>query len=133
MDIKERTVYHISKIIPDDNYDVYVGSTSKPLRRRLSHHKCLATLSSNANNKFYKRMNEVGLDKWGIKPLLVLECDREEIRKFERRWIKTLKADLNTRSPLETKEEIYQRQKKYRQENKEEVRQREMEYRHRCI
>ena len=128
MDIKERTVYCISKIVPDDIYDMYVGSTSRPLRDRLSIHKCLATLSSNTNNKFYMRMNEVGLDKWEIKPLLILNCDKEQIRKFEKKWLKILEADLNTYSPHRTKNDIRQQQKKFYIEHKEQILQKNRKY-----
>jgi len=100
-----RTVYCITKKVPDNNYDVYVGSTSKSLKDRFYIHKYHATLSSNANNKLYKRMTEVGLDKWEIKPLLVLKCNRDEICKFEKSCKEILEADLNTYSPINTTDE----------------------------
>ena len=149
-----RTVYCITKKVPDNNY-VYVGTTSQSLRERFRVHKQDATFSINANNKLYKRMNEVGLDAWEIKPLFVLECDITKIREFEKKWMKTLEVDLNTISPLRTKGEYYnenkekilQQKKKYslenkdvirqrevyRRENKEKIHQREKEYRRRCV
>ena len=118
-----RTVYCLTKRVPDENYDVYVGSTSLSLAARLS------LLKSNARQrrdettpaKVYKRMNEVGLKNWKIVPLLTLECTKEEIRFFERKWCELLEADLNTNSPFVTLEEDLRRRRARYAANRKEI------------
>ena len=132
--VKRRTVYCISKKVKDENYDVYVGSTSQSLAERLRKHKVKvrANLPEYANNKFYNRILSVGLDAWEIKPLLVLECDRNEIRKFERKWVELLEADLNTNSPFQTEDEYNEYKKEYKkhyyEQNRDEIRQKQANY-----
>ena len=85
--------------------DVYVGSTSQSLTARLSAHKSSASRPGGKNNKFYKRMREVGLKNWVIRPLLSLEstiCSHDDIRKLERAWCEKLRSDLNTCLPFQT-------------------------------
>ena len=86
-EIKERIVYVLTRKnkADDGNNDIYVGSTE--------------------NNRLYKRMKEVGLDNWEILPLLSRTCDIKEIREAERNWLGILQADLNTVSPIISKEE----------------------------
>ena len=99
--VKKRTVYCLSKKIPDENYDVYVGSTCKPLSQRLSEHKAdCKRRENNKNVKLYKRMTEVGLENWKIVPLFEKTYSIDEIRKAEKKWADILEADLNTNSQL---------------------------------
>ena len=126
--IKRRTIYCISNGI-----NKYVGSTARALSERFAEHKYNAkTLRDSVNNKLYKRMNDVGLDAWKIIPLLVLNCSKEKIRHFEKKWMQILDADLNTYSPLRTEEENKQREKeqkaKYYKQNSEKIRQQQKEY-----
>ena len=104
-EIRTRTVYCLTKQTPDENYDVYVGSTSKSVGERLRLHKSSAKQKQKENFKIYQRMNEVGLDNWKIVPLLTLKCTQNEIRAFERSWFEVLEADLNLISTLTTVEE----------------------------
>ena len=119
-EVKSRTVYCLTKKIPDETYDVYVGSTSMSLEKRLSLHKSNAKQKQKENFKIYQRMSKVGLNNWKIVPLLAMECTRDEIRKFERRWCEVLEADLNSYSPIRSAAERYQN-------NKEEICRRSLE------
>ena len=93
-EIKQRTVYQIVRTDkPDDGTDVYVGSTSQSLRKRLWVHRAYTKIS---NSKFYTRMREVGIYNWKIKPLLTFACNQKTIREFEKTWVVALNADLNT-------------------------------------
>ena len=114
-----RTVYLVHNKKSETGEDSYVGSTSKSLATRLSCHRSNAYRPGNEENKFYKRMREVGPENWEIVPLLTLECSLKEIRALERGWSETLGADLNTHSPLMTAEEANQRYAKYRARNRE--------------
>ena len=126
--IKTRTVYCLTKRVLDENYDVYVGSTSKSLGNRLGNHKRHARQKRFANFKIYQRMNEVGLDNWKIVPLLTLECTRDEIRAFERRWFEVLEADLNSNLPIISAEEIREKRVEYYTANSEKILEKRAEY-----
>ena len=98
-EIKERTVYQsVRTDKPNDGTDIYVGSTSQPLKKRLVCHRSHAKI---CNSKLYTRMDEVGKYNWKIIPLLTYPCDKKTICEFEKEWIKVLDADLNTFSPLD--------------------------------
>ena len=74
----------------------------------------------NINNKLYKKMRDVGLDKWGMVPLLTLACDRKTILGFEKEWCQVLNTDLNTNLPIGI--DIDKRRgtkRKYHEDNKE--------------
>ena len=68
-EVKKRTVYVLSKKITDETYDVYVGSTSKPMEERLSTHINCSLRACNEKNKLYVRMRQVGLENWKITPV----------------------------------------------------------------
>ena len=98
-DIKPRTVYLLRRTDKeDDGTGLYVGSTSKPLKYRLSSHKCPSNYMR--ESKLYKKMREVGINNWEIIPFLSFACDRNTILKLEKVFIKTLNTDLNTNSPF---------------------------------
>ena len=120
-EIRARTVYCLTKRVPDENYDVYVGSTSLSIEERLRKQKSLAKQENRKKAKVFRRMNEVGLENWMIVPLLTLDCTKEEIRSFERKWFELLEADLNTNSPFTSKEEAREKQKAYHEANREKI------------
>ena len=107
-DVKPRTVYLLKRTDkPDDGTNIYVGSTSMTLTKRLVLHRSRANTLKKGyeDTKLYVRMREVGVDNWEVLPLLVLTCDKKSIRGFEKEWFKALCADLNTFSPFMTKQE----------------------------
>ena len=78
-EIKNRTVYVLCrKDKPEDGTDLYIGSTSQPLKERLRCHKKDAQRLKNGNIRLYKRMNENGLENWKIIPLLTFACDKKQ-------------------------------------------------------
>ena len=92
-----RTVYLICHENSEFGKDVYVGSTSLHLERKLSTHKLLSERRGSKNKagrKLYKRMREVGLENWVIKPLV---CTRspDEVKDLEKMSRDILNADLN--------------------------------------
>ena len=99
-EIKQRTVYLLKRTDkPDDGTDIYVGSTSQALKKRLWSHKHYTKI---VNSKLYVRMKEVGINNWRIIPLLTYLCDQKTILEFEKSWVELLNPDLNTYSPLDT-------------------------------
>ena len=102
-EIKNRTVYMMCRTDkPDDGTDIYVGSTSQPLCKRLCEHRYSAKnfieRGYSDNNKLFSRMNEVGL--YNFIPLVTFACDKNTIREFECSWVQTVGADLTTFSPI---------------------------------
>ena len=95
-----RTVYLVCHGKSEIGKDVYVGSTSQTLARRLSAHRSKASRPGNEGNKFYKRMREVGLENWVIRLLESAICSEDDIRKLERTWCKILRSDLNSKLPI---------------------------------
>ena len=45
-------------------------------------------------------MIEVGPENWKITPLFEKTCGKDEIRKFQKKWVEVLDADLNTYLPI---------------------------------
>ena len=103
-EIKNRTVYMICRVDKVED-DIYVGSMSCPLSQRFAKHKCDAgnpsRLKYYGNSKLYRRIREVGVQRWKSVPLLTFACDQKTIREFEREWVKALAANLNTFSPID--------------------------------
>ena len=120
-EIKPRTVYLLRRTDKeDDGTDTYIGSTSrKNLNTRLCLHRCDAIRVGNENNRLYIRMRKIGLGNWEILPLLSRTCDRKTIRELERKWIGVLQVDLNTFSPITSKEERKENKMNYRKSNKQ--------------
>ena len=82
-EIKPRTVYLLRRTDKeDDGTDIYVGSTSIPLKHRLCIHK---NHIGKCNSKLYTKMQEVGKHKWEIIPLLSRICDKNTICKVEKK------------------------------------------------
>ena len=120
-----QTVYMVHNRNSKTGKDTYVRSTSQTLSKRLADHRSNAFRPGNEENKFYKRMREVGLENWEIVLLLTLECTPKEIRALERGWCETLEADLNTSLPIRTKEEALAYWVRYRKSVK-------LSAKHRC-
>ena len=125
-EIKNRTVYVLCRTDkPEDGTDLYIGSTSQPLKERLRCHKKDAQRLKNGNIRLYKRMNENGLENWKIIPLLTFACDKKTIFEFERDWIQILKTDLNMILPVTDRKKY---KAEYRKNNKDAIRKRDAEH-----
>ena len=100
-EIKPRAVYLLKRTDKeDDGTDIYVGSTSLPLPQRLKTHRSHSKVCG--GGKLYRRMGEIGPQKWEIVPLVVVpSCGKIEILNFEKSWIALLNPDLNINSPIQ--------------------------------
>lgn len=88
------TVYKLYAISDEDIF--YVGSTIKPLRRRLSDHKSFAK-TGRGTGKIHRTMRERGLEDWAIEELESVES-AEELTEREQEYINSLQPPLNERS-----------------------------------
>ena len=104
-----------------------MGCTSQPLGERLQRHRKDAQRSGYENNRLYKWMREVGLEKWEILPLLSRTCGKKEAFELERNWLRILKADLNSNLPIREEETIEEYKTNWFKNN-EAVRQYQAEY-----
>ena len=140
-EIKNRTVYMLCRKgkTGEDGVDLYIGSTSRSLKERLVEHRYCA--KNNGCSKLHKRMGEVGLQNWKIVPLITFACDKKTIFEFEKQWVNSTGANLNTRSPvtdrkeynasyyLENKKAINKRHVAYREANKKNILEQQAAYR----
>ena len=110
-EIKLRIVYVLTRKnkADADDTDLYVGSTSHRLGKRLYQHlynsENFIKRGLSEDNRLYKRIREVGLENWEVLPLLSRTCDVKTIRELERKWVRILGAGLNSYLPITSKEE----------------------------
>ena len=94
----QRVVYLLKRTDKSyDGTDIYVGSTSLSLKRRLQFRRSKAKVST---CKLYKRMQEVDIYNWEIVPLSEYICSEKEIRGYEKSQIELLNSDLNKNLPI---------------------------------
>ena len=113
--------------------DLYVGHTTDLVKRRWQHKtRCTNSRTKGYDIKIYKVIRDNGgWDNWSI---IVVEnfsaCkNAEDARTRERYWFEHLNASLNTILPIITKQEIYDNNKQYYENNKESVLQYQKQYR----
>ena len=120
-EIRNRTVYMLCRT--DGGTGIYIGSTLQPLDERFKQHKQNAGNPSRlkwyGGSKLYKKMREVGVNRWKIVPLLTIPCDRAEICEYEQEWIKALNADLNMTAAVNGDAALREYYKQRHRNNKE--------------
>lgn len=136
MDYSKTIVYKI--VCKDDNIkDCYVGHTTNFKNRKNQHKKY-----SNNNNldkshfKLYTTIREnEGWNNWDMVEIERYDCkDIYEARKYEYKWIKELKANLNYVLPYDKdikeciKERYNSKQKEYREKHKQQLNEKSKEY-----
>jgi group I intron endonuclease len=88
----------IYKIVNDVNDDIYIGSTTRSLKIRMSSHikDCLDKESTSENRKLFKAFREFGRDSFNIVLIENYECEsRLELRQKEQEYIDLLKPFYN--------------------------------------
>ena len=86
----------IYKVVNNLNSEIYVGSTTMDLDKRMIKHKCDAKQRPHLS-KFYTYMNDTGIDNFEIELIEDYPCEtQEELRKREGKVIKAM-ATLNQR------------------------------------
>lgn len=114
----------------------YIGSTTRPLKVRLSSHRNASTKTE--TNNAYNHIKTIGWDKVTIELIEFFPCEnRNQLLERETCFISQSKEDqlcLNTRNPLtddttpEAKQAHKEKCKKYYQKHREEILQKRTEY-----
>ena len=120
-DFKNGKIYCIRNTVDDD---IYVGSTTQPLSKRMSKHRC-DVKGYKQNRKLYAKMNELGIDSFYIELIEEYPCDNvEQLRKREGHFIReisTLNQHVAGRSGAdwyaEHKDILKEKHKYYREKN----------------
>jgi hypothetical protein len=129
MDYKNGKIY---KIVNDVNDEIYVGSTTQPLSKRMVDHRANSKLNVKGN-KLYQTMKEIGVDKFRIVLIENFEANnKEELHAREEHFRKELRATLNTLSCVYNIEKHKSYQKKYRCENADKLKINKKEYYEKC-
>ncbi len=106
-------------IIKAKDDKIYVGSTSRPLRKRQQEHQseCFNPKRQSYNSPVYKHFRDCGMQKNDLTCIPIMYTD--EINQFteEAKWIGTI-GSLNSKSSIEDLEKTRERQRKYREKIK---------------
>ena len=87
--------------------DIYVGSTTQPLSKRMAKHRASLNCQKCWNYKLYQKMREIGKEHFYIELIEKYECnDVEELRKKEGEWIRSI-GTLNGLVAGRTSHECY--------------------------
>jgi hypothetical protein len=118
MEAEKRNIYHFSriyKLINSINDEIYIGSTTQPLSKRMSSHRSSAKVKKYL---IYQKMNELGIENFRIILIENFKCESlEELRSREDFFIKNLKPAYNVYNAVFNLENSYQKNKEYRENN----------------
>ena len=112
-------IYCIRNNIDDD---IYVGSTTQPLSKRMAWHRDARNHNKKKHLKIYQKMSSVENQDIFIELLEEFPCDNvEQLRKREGEYIRNMKPVLNQRIEGRTVEE-------WRKENEDRLKERSRHY-----
>jgi hypothetical protein len=128
--MKDYSSGKIYKLINDSNDDIYIGSTTQPLYKRLNNHKTGFNHFVEGKLLYIIKSFELFFD--GNVSIILLEnysCNsKEQLLSRERYWIDTLKC-VNKNRPIVLKEETKISVKQYYETNKEIKKKYDLNYR----
>ena len=125
-DFKNGKIYCIRNWVDDD---LYVGSTTQSLSKRMQTHRGNMYSEKCWNYRLYQKMRDIGKEHFYIELIEKYECDDiEELRKKEGEWIRKI-GTLNQLVAGRTKQENYienrdrilAEQREYNKNRKEEI------------
>lgn len=103
-------------IIKAKDDKIYVGSTTRNIRKRQGEHRseCFNPARASYNSKPYKHFRACGMTENDIKCEVIVKCDATiNLLATEAKWIKHI-GSLNTKSSIEDLEKARAREEKYR-------------------
>ena len=87
-DYKNGKIYCIRNNINDD---IYVGSTTQPLCKRMAYHRQDAKKENKMHQTFYSKVNEIGIENFYIELIEDYPCESvEQLRKREGEFIREM-------------------------------------------
>jgi group I intron endonuclease len=125
----------IYKIVNDVDDEIYIGSTTQPLSKRMVQHRSMSKLKP--DRKIYEHFHKLGVNQFKIILIENYPCQsRNELDRRERYFIELLKAELNKQIPTRTDKEYYecnktkisQQKKEWKAKNIEKVHENGKEY-----
>ena len=133
MDYKNGKIYCVRNTVDDD---IYVGASCQPLSKRMAEHRLKARQQSCSHFLIYKKMKEIGVDKFYIELVENCPCNTvDELRAKEGEHIRrigTLNKIVSGRTTKMYVAEHYEKtqayQKQYREDHKEETREYKRNY-----
>ena len=125
-DYKNGKIYCVRNNITDD---IYVGSTTQPLSKRMAKHRQDSRREIKMHRPFYLKVNELGIENFYIELIEECPCESlEQLRKREGHYIRkmgTLNQHIAGRTFKEwlehNKENKKQYDKEYREQNKDNI------------
>jgi hypothetical protein len=128
MDYKNGKIYCIRNSINDE---VYVGSTTQPLSKRMVKHRCSAKTMPN-KMKITMHMEELGFENFYIELVEEFPCEnKEQLNRKEGEWIRkigTLNSKIPGRTPTERRIDNADKLKQYAERNREHILQIKRDY-----
>ena len=123
-DFKNGKIYSIRNWVDDD---IYVGSTTQTLSKRMQTHRGNVYSEKCWNYRLYQKMREIGKEHFYIELIEKYECnDIEELRKKEGEWIRKIgtinqlvAGRTKQENYIENKDRILAKQKEYNNNHKE--------------
>jgi len=111
-EILEFTIYSIT-CFNEKVKGIYVGSTKDFVDRQIKH-KYASNDKNRKHLKVYRVINKNGgLDNWEFTCLQIRNCTEIDARALEQKWYDKLNADLNSKRPHITEEELLEYKKHY--------------------
>ena len=108
---QEGKIYKIYNTISDD---IYIGSTTQALSRRMAEHR-INHKNKQLNTPIYEAFNKYGVKNFFIQLVEKYPCDdKEELHKKEGEYVRNLNPSLNSEVPGRSLKE-------WREDNKEHV------------
>jgi group I intron endonuclease len=128
-DYKNGKIYCIRNKITDD---IYVGSTTQPLSKRMAKHRQNAKCENRMHYIFYSKVNERGLENFYIELIEDCPCESlEQLRKREGHYIRemgTLNHKIAGRTGKEWEQDNKEKRKEYFEQNKDKIKEYHTEY-----
>ena len=127
----EAKIYKVLNTVDDE---VYVGSTTQSLSKRMGKHRRNAT---QRNTQFYQHMNKIGISNFYMELIETYPCNStDELHKREGEWIRqmgTLNQIVSGRTMQQyredNKDKIREQKQQYREDNKDKIREQTQQYR----
>ena len=131
----------IYKIVCNESGKIYIGSTTKSLKKRLIHHKCEYKRYLQGKETYTTSFEIIDNNNYHIELICNYPCNcRKELETMEGKYIKEIECinkNIPCRSNKEYRKQYYEQnreqkikqQKEYYEQNREQIREQQKQYR----